>query len=442
MKILTKKWFLISGFYTVTGVLPLLLWLLIPGPQLVVYNLFFFCTTVARVTGLVGLGLFSGNLLLSGRFTFLDRWFGGLDTVYRFHRQTGYDALAVLSLHAAAIMVRSVFFYISSGQLYGISGGLTLTISLGLLAYVLLVMAIFFNIFLSRKLKYEHLKLVHQTLGIILFIAALHSVLISVSFSRSLWLEIYLITLASAGVLSYLWRTLFKEWFVDQQTVLLKSVQQLPGGITELIFDRGTNTFTFIPGQFMFISFSNILFLRENHPFSITSSTADRHISFAAKEVGDFTSKLASLKPGLQARLQGPFGGFTPYNLKHKRQVWIAGGIGITPFLSMCRTLYNRPREFTSYTIFLYYSVVNENDLTFIQELQIIAMKFSNFHVFPWVSADQGYITGKIIADKIDLNNTSIMICGSPRFVFSLKSQCLEHGVKKSDIRTEEFQLL
>ena len=205
---------------------------------------------------------------------------------------------------------------------------------------------------MSRKLKYEHLKIIHQTLGIILFIGALHSVLISVSFSRSIWLEIYLVVLASAGVLSYLWRTLFKEWFVDQQTVLLKSVQQLPGGITELIFDRGTSPFTFTPGQFMFISFSQNLFLRENHPFSITSSIADKDISFAAKEVGDFTATLTGLKAGIQARLQGPFGGFSPYNLKQKRQVWIAGGIGITPFLSMCRTLYDRPNEFSNYNIF------------------------------------------------------------------------------------------
>ena len=68
--------------------------------------------------------------------------------------------------------------------------------------------------------------------------------------------------------------------------------------------------------------------------------------------------------------LEGPFGAFLYLQAPSTRQVWVAGGIGITPFLSMARDLDRNERK--NFDIELYYSVRNVTEAAFLEELQDI----------------------------------------------------------------------
>ncbi len=93
-------------FYLLLAAVPLLLWTLADGKQFVFTSYFSVLTTIAKVAGITGIMFFAGNLVLSGRYKFLDKLFGGLDRVYLFHRQTGIVTFVLLTIHLFAITFR------------------------------------------------------------------------------------------------------------------------------------------------------------------------------------------------------------------------------------------------------------------------------------------------------------------------------------------------
>ena len=94
--------------------------------------------------------------------------------------------------------------------------------------------------------------------------------------------------------------------------------------------------FSFEPGQFIFLAFGGVNGW-QRHPFSVASAPAERRLEVSVRAVGDYTRDLHDkLKPGTPAKAAGPFGGFD-YRGGGQHQIWIAGGIGITPFMSWIR---------------------------------------------------------------------------------------------------------
>jgi predicted ferric reductase len=121
----------------------------------------------------------------------------------------------------------------------------------------------------------------------------------------------------------------------------------------------------FVSGQFVVLSFGG----RggwQRHPFSVTSAPSERRLDVSIKAVGDYTSGLRdTLRPGIPARVVGPFGGFD-YSRGGQHQIWIAGGIGITPFMSWIRSLdgsFDRHVDF-------FYSVRRQADALYLDEIK------------------------------------------------------------------------
>lgn len=93
------------------------------------------------------------------------------------------------------------------------------------------------------------------------------------------------------------------------------------------------------PGQFVFVTFDSS---EGAHPFTIASADlGDRTITFAIKALGDYTRRLSrDLVAGSRVRVEGPYGRFELSRINPRaRQIWIAGGIGITPFLAWLESL-------------------------------------------------------------------------------------------------------
>jgi ferredoxin-NADP reductase len=95
----------------------------------------------------------------------------------------------------------------------------------------------------------------------------------------------------------------------------------------------------FQAGQFVYATFHQSEIPREPHPFTIASAPGGDHLRIVVKRFGDFTSSMMSLRPGCAVWLEGPFGRFCLEGDPVNAQTWIAGGIGITPFLSWARSL-------------------------------------------------------------------------------------------------------
>jgi predicted ferric reductase len=193
----------------------------------------------------------------------------------------------------------------------------------------------------------------------------------------------------------------------------------------------------FLPGQFVFVSFIGKNISKEAHPFSISSSN-NGLLKIAIKELGDYTKKIKSLEKGDKVLIEGPYGRFNFKNFSEK-QIWIVGGIGIVPFLSMTRSLTSKD---SNYKIDMYYSVKDNNSFILSEELIQVSKSNANFKINFWETDKQGFITAEAIKKtNLKISDCDILICGPQTMMTELKKQFLKLGVKKNRIQTEEFQL-
>jgi predicted ferric reductase len=183
----------------------------------------------------------------------------------------------------------------------------------------------------------------------------------------------------------------------------------------------------------------------EEHPFTISSSPAGEELCISVKGSGDFTSGVGKTEVGDKASVLAPYGRFSYLlNSERKKLVFIAGGIGITPFLSMIR--YMRDSDSKKETV-LFYCSRTQWGIAHREELDAIAGgKVKVIHVLSkpetaW-QGEKGRISAEIIQRYVSgLENTGFYICGPPPMMDSARQVLLSIGVDASEIHTERFSL-
>jgi predicted ferric reductase len=194
---------------------------------------------------------------------------------------------------------------------------------------------------------------------------------------------------------------------------------------------------TFLPGQFAFLKFEINGELNESHPFSFSSAPQSPSLRFSIKKLGEFTQFIEQIPAGTIAKIDGPYGTFSYKTFKNKRQVWVAGGIGITPFLSMATSLQGDDQK-----VDLYYCVKDDSEAVYLGELSAIADKQKNLRMIPIMSNQVGLLTAQtIFAKSDDLDEAAFLICGPKTMMSSLRAQLRSLGVANRYIHTEEFDL-
>jgi len=166
------------------------------------------------------------------------------------------------------------------------------------------------------------------------------------------------------------------------------------------------------------------------------------------KGSGDFTRSVGSLKPGDQVGIQGAFGRFSHLLEPGQRSlVFIAGGIGITPFMSMLRYMHDTKDD---REVLLFYANRSEEDIAFRKELDGIAASASPHlrvvHVLDAPAAEWRGEKGRIdrpLLEKYakDFNLKLFYLCGPPPMMNGLASMLIDAGVPPRKIRTERFAL-
>jgi predicted ferric reductase len=196
--------------------------------------------------------------------------------------------------------------------------------------------------------------------------------------------------------------------------------------MAEIIMKPAGRGIKYLPGQFVFVEFEVSGMAGEQHPFSITTAGKDE-LGIAVKNLGDFTQKMINLESGTRVWIEGPYGRFAQKFVKGRKQVWIGGGIGITPFMGMARGLTSGELK----KLDVYYVVSERKEAVLVPE---------GVKTQIWVSREKGRITGKAIAKEIkDIRERKIMLCGPKPMMESLKRQLRELGVKSKNIMYERL---
>lgn len=421
-------------FVCILASMPVFLWLLAPANPPRFKDFETALANLGQVFGLVGAVLLSLNFLLSTRLKLLEKYFKGLNDVYVKHELFGKIAFALLLFHPLLLLskytsgslVEAIKFLLPNNDWntnYGI-------LSLG-------VMLILIVLTLYLRPRYDIWKITHKFFGLALILAGLHIYLIPSDVSTYLPLRVYILVLIALGILSYTYKTLLGWVLVPKMTFEVMGVKPITDLVTEVSLKSKT-PFDYRAGQFCFVSFNDDQVGTESHPFSFVSAPHEKEVRIAVKKLGDYTKMIPKLKKGSIAKIEGPFGIFNYENARYQKQIWIAGGIGITPFVSMAEDLLNRKMDFD---IDLFYSVRKMEDAAFLNKLKDISEKIrNNLRIHLHCYEASGLLTAEAVAKMTDgLDSKDIFVCGPPSMMKMLKEQFANMKINESLIHTEEF---
>lgn len=403
---------------------------------------------LGRNSALLGFMIIILQVFLAARIKWIERPFG-LDIVLRFHRNMGIFALFLFIAHP---------FLLAAG-----SGSRVLILGIDVPWYIWLgritLAILLINIFLSTyqgalNLKFEIWRAVHDVLSpLIIALAFIHSFAVGSDLGlagmRILWI-ILLIT----AVLLFAYHRIIRPHILKRHPY--EVVEVIPEAkdvwTIKLSPPQGKEIYEYLPGQFHFITFYRGRNLPvEEHHWTISSSPSKKEfVSSTIKALGDFTSTVGETRVGDKAAVHGAFGHFSYLFYPGERDlVFIAGGIGITPLMSMIRHMQDMRDD---RNVLLFYANQREDQIVFRDELLKIGNGgYPRLHVVHVVSKpDKGWAgeTGYVSQDKIikycgtDLGGKSFYLCGPPGMIMAVGSALTEMGVSGERIRTEIFSFL
>jgi predicted ferric reductase len=415
----------------ILSIIPVIIWTFIEPLGFRFSNLNATTTSLGQIFGLVGMTLFSINLILAGRFKFLDKYFHGLDKVYANHSRIGSIAFSLILFHPLFLVVKYLSISIKDAGLFFVPF-LNMPITWGIISLLLMIILICLTFYI--KIKYHIWKMSHKFMTVAFFFAILHVFFISSDVSRNNLLNYYILSFAFVGLSVSIYQAFLSKFLSKKFKYRVKGLTELNEDVIEIEMEPLEKKIPFNSGQFAFFVFLSEGVTSESHPFSISSSILENNLKITVKNLGDYTGRLKNLKIGDNVLIEGPYGNFSNNIVQGKKQIWIAGGIGITPFLSMARSLDNK------YDVDLYYSVKEEREAVYLNSLQEISQKNNNFKFNLWNTKDKGYINGGLISNMSSgLDSKDIFLCGPKLFMESLKDQFVSLGVDIKKIHYENF---
>jgi predicted ferric reductase len=395
-------------------------------------------------SGVIAMGCMSVAMSLALRPRWPEAWFGGLDKMYRLHKWLGIAALVFSMIHwvwsqapkwavgwgwlarpvrgARPVLENPVeqFFMTLRGSAEGIG-------EWAFYATVLLI-----ALALIKQIPYQWFYKTHRLQALVYLVLVFHTIVLT---TFSYWtspIGVVMAALLAAGTYAAVIVLLGRVGAARKVQGRIVSLHYYPGVRaleTEIDVPRGWPGHK--PGQFAFATSD----MSEGaHPYTIASSwnDKDRRITFVTKELGDHTSRLRQkLHVGQDVAIEGPYGCFN-FDNGQPRQIWVGGGIGITPFIAGMKHIAQERRANPGAPhppeIDLFHTTA-EYDETAIAKLTIDA-KAANIRLHVLVDFRDGLLTGdRIRATVPEWRDASIWFCGPAGFGAALRKDFAAHGL-------------
>ena len=391
------------------------------------------CSVICMVLG----------MLLSTRPRAVETSFGGLDRMYRLHKHLGIAAMLLFLAHFATVPggpegdeAPAPAAGIEAAGSEQDEEGLPIDLfgQIGMIGFLLLIV-----ITLNRKIPYHRWIATHRFTGLFFAVVSVHVFLVLFDGEELALFSgpgVALALLLLAGLAAYGYRQLVQPRR-RRHAFTLAAVNRLERA-TELVLEPKDGMLTFEPGQFAFVTIDAAGF-REAHPFTISSGAKEPRLRFTMKVAGDYTRRVRDdLAEGVEVDIEGPYGRFHPQR-GLARQVWVAGGIGITPFLSVLRTM--EPGH--GRTIRLYYCVRRAPEALFFDELEARADEVGGVTIRRVSSEAGARISADAIKDDLEgqLGERDFYLCGPKPMVAAVAGGLKKQGVPGGRIHHEEFEL-
>jgi len=402
-------------------------------------------------SGIVAIGMMSIGMILAMRLQGVESLLGGLDKHYRLHKWLGITAVIAAVVHWLVKLepkwlakhgfvapdtfktpAGTVGFFDHADPFHPIRG---FAKDLGeWTIYALIVLAI---IAIWRRLPYRSFFKTHRLMAVIYLLLAFHSVVL---FSKLGWMSPIgwlMAALMAAGtigaVVSLAGRTGHSHQHDGQLERIVRHDQD---NMIEIHLKVDPGWPGHEPGQFAFLTFEAS---EGAHPFSISSAwhSDTRDVSFHIKRLGDFTQALPEkLSVGQAVKIEGPYGRFE-FEPHDAEQIWIAGGVGLTPFLARLQAMAEAPQANTTH----FYLCVRHAETEVVQTIRQLCAK-AGVKLSTIVSGKDKPLTGEQVRqDNPDWQNSHVWFCGPGGLGQAVRDDLVGHGLSAARFHQELFNM-
>ena len=401
----------------------------------------------AIALGFIGLAMMGLQSILTARLNTVSAAFGQ-DTLLQFHRQAGIVAFVLILAHPFILLTSVPFFWTFLDPRVNLPRAAALNFVI--LALVVLIVASLWRQQLG--IAYEWWRLVHGGLAtMILLIGMIHIIQVH-HYLDNPWKQVLWVGIAGASIASILYvRVLTPVLQRRRPHTVVTTKPEADRMWTLTVKPDGPWPTRFRAGQFAFLTIADNPFSVEQHPFSISSS-AERpnKLDFTIKELGDYTDTISEIEPGSRAYIDGPYGSLTLPPGTVPGIMFVAGGIGVTPIISMLRTL--RDRNERQLRLLLVYAANRREDLAFTAELNEMASTDGLDLDITFVLADPdddwdgetGFVTPDLLSrllPEVSLKSWHYVTCGPPPMMEATEAALLDMGVPLDHIESERFDI-
>jgi len=397
--------------------------------------------------GFGGLAMMALQFVLTARFKIIKSPYGA-DVVYHFHRQISLVAAVMILAHPLILFIR----YPALLSLLNIFQA-PWRARAGVTSIVALVVLIGSSLWRKRfNLEYTNWRILHGFASALAVILAMVHVVLAAHYVNTPVKQVLWISYGVFWVGLLIWIRILKPMMLLRNPYEVVEVKGERGSAWTLVLRPvGRKGMIFCPGQFAWITAGKSVFGESEHPFSFSSSASDTgKLAFTIKELGDFTATIKNFPPGMRVYLDGPYGSFSIDRHAHASGfVFIAGGIGITPMMSMLRTMRDRGDK---RPVTLIYANNGWETVTFREEIAELEQALNLNVVYVLLDPPDGWEgeTGFVTADLLDRylpedrdrDVQEIFICGPGPMMDAIESTLPTLGVHMDDFHSERFELV
>jgi predicted ferric reductase len=397
---------------------------------------------LGRLTGVLGLAFLLLSAALSARVPGFDQPFGGLTKLWHSHHLLGAAALLLLLAHPILLTLAAAGYGQDVAMTTLFPPLSDIATWSGWLALVLMMIFLAPSFAFFGPPNYERWKRIHALAGPAAILALVHTYLFSRTMPMNLDVWIWsLLALLAVGAMA--WRFVFSRR-IGRLNHKLVAVDRVANNVVELTLAPGRRRLKYHAGNFIYMTpFDNRLAAGhgEEHPYTLSSSPTEENLRVAIKDLGDASRAIQTIEPGCRVAIEGPYGRFFPTSTKvDTPELWVAGGIGITPFLARMRHLVALGE---GGDIQLVFCVQDEARLLFADELAKLASRIPGFVLTFHYFYQEGPISVEFLKENCpDLEQREVYICGPMPLNRAVQSHLRTIGLPYSRIHTEEFELL
>jgi predicted ferric reductase len=371
-------------------------------------------------------------LILAARPRALEPLFGGLDRMYRAHKWLGITALATMALHD---MIQPDFDHAvretSLGKAASDAGELAFNALLALIA-----LSWFRRLPFTRlQIPYQLWRFSHRFMGVLFAIVAFHQFFVDMPAGVDPALGLLLNVFAIAGLVAWI-VTEFIAPRLRRRAFTVERISRHGDSTTVTLRPKG-RAMRWRPGQFVFFSAPEAG-LAEPHPFTVASAPApDGRMTLAIRALGGWTRRLPhALCEGMTVRVEGPHGRFD-FRKGGARQLWLAGGVGITPFLAWADSLSAED----PHHIHLVYSTRSPEDAIGLEVLRVAAARDPRFSFEVVATTRDGRLTAERLVRSAPFppGTADLWFCGPAGLRCAVLGGLERLGERPRRVRFEHF---